>query len=225
MAYLDEGLATFREQWKAKHPKAVVYWIADSNHSQNPDVSQHAPDRESSKPGEDKGEVDAVDVMPGNGVTEADLTELFTGLHKSRDPRVLYVIYKRQIFSSVTRPWEIRPHTGDYHAHVHIGVNDNFDRNTAKWSWEPMAAQQWKTADLPTGSKLPTELTFGMEDAGFEGYDHIVRAQALLNLHHRADPLDLDGVYGANTAAKVRKVFGGNGRTITFGNLRKLHGI
>lgn len=225
MAYLDEGLANFREQWKAKYPKATVYWVADDAHSQNPDVSQHAPDRGGSKPGDDKGEVDAVDVMPGNGVTDAALTELFEGLHREKDPRVLYVIYKRQIFSSVTRPWVIRSYSGNYHGHVHISVNDNFDKNTTKWDWEKELSEKAHKLVTVKDARLPESLVFGMDDDGYSGMNHVSRAQALLNYLDRKDPLDIDGVYGAYTVKKVKTVFGGTGRVLTLANLRKLHGI
>lgn len=225
MAYLDEGLDRFRTQWRKDHPGAIVYWIADDAHSQNPDVSQHAPDRGGSKPGDDKGEVDAVDVMPGNGVTKADLRELFEGLHRERDPRVLYVIHEDEIFSSVVQPWKVRPYSGDYHGHVHISVNDNFDKNTAHWEWEKELSEKAHKLITVTGAKLPESLVFGMEDTGYTGYNHVSRAQALLNYLDRKNPLDIDGVYGAYTTQKVKKVFGGNGRTLTLENLRKLHGI
>lgn len=223
MAYLDEGLAQFRAQWKKKFPNAVVYWVADDNHSQNPDVSQHAPDDGGSKPGDDKGEVDAVDVMLGNGVTQTDLQLLFFGLRQQRDPRLLYAIYEDAIVSSVTMPWIVRDYGGKFHTHVHISVNDNFDKNITPWEWE----LNQKTRKLVTvdNAKLPESLVFGEEDAAFTGYDHIVRAQALLNVLDRPKPLDLDGVFGANTVQKAKKVFGGTGRTLTLAHLRKLHGI
>lgn len=223
MAYLDEGLAKFREQWKAEHPGATVYWVADDAHSQNPDVSQHAPDRGGSKPGDDKGEVDAVDVMPGNGVTEAHLTELFEGLIREQDPRVLLVIHGNKIVSSVVEPWKVRPYSGHFHDHVHLSVNDNFDNNAKAWEWE-LSQKSRKFVTLANAS-LPESLAFGEEDAAYDGYNHVSRAQALLNYLDRPNPLDIDGVYGANTVQKVKKVFGGTGRIITLPNLRKLHGI
>lgn len=221
--YVDEGLATFIAGWKKKFPKATVYTIGDSNHSTDPDKSQHAPDTGGSKPGDDKGEVDAIDVMPGKGVTDADLQDLFDGLLASRDKRILYVIYKNKIFSSVVSPWKVRTHTGAYHGHVHLSVNDNFDNDKSPWNWERLVDREWEYTKV--GDTYLPALQFGDDDQSHTGWNHVGRAQALLNYFERKDPLDFDGVYGAYTRDKVKRVFGGNGMTLPIGDMRKLHGI
>ena len=199
--YLDEGLARFEREWKAAHPGAVVYSIGDSQHSTNPNVTQHAPDWGGSAPGDDKGEVDAVDVMPGNGVTAADLDELFEALIRSRDPRILYVIHHDVIVSSVVSPWTKRHYSGEFHDHVHLSVNDKYDANSSDWKWEAM---DWTYTTL--SGKLP-KMRKGDEDAAHSGWNHVGRAQALINwLEHTLPPLDADGVYGAKTAQKLAKV-------------------
>lgn len=221
--YLDEGLARFEREWKAEHPKAVVYKIGDTSHSANPDVSQHAPDRGGSLPGNDKGEVDAVDVMPGNGVTDKDLDDLCENLRKSRDKRIFYVIRRQRIFSSTVSPWEWRPYHGAYHGHAHISVNDNFDNNQSDWKWENVAARKITYVDVP-GVKLPL-LQFGDEDSAHDGWNHVVRTQALANALQPKNPLDLDGVYGAKTVVKLKNILGGDGKKLTLANMRRLHGV
>lgn len=215
---LDEGLTTFRSQWWAKHSKAIVYTIGDGNHSTNPRVTQHAPDDgESGGPGDTPGEVDAVDVMPGNGVDDDDLTGLFNDLVDSRDPRILMVIYGQTIVSSVVQPWKRRKYTGKKHGHVHLSVNDLYSANT----------RPWKIGDAVPAPPLIKEeagfpsFTYGDEDSRFTGYDGIKRFQVMCNWKDATLPdLDVDGVYGANTARKIARVMAGhdpstpNGRKI-----------
>lgn len=206
--YIDEGLNAFIREWKKAHPGAVVYTIGDENHSKDPDISQHAPDTGGKAPGDDKGEVDAGDVMPGKGVTRAHLLDLFHGLRRSRDKRILYVIFEDMIFSS--RPvdnyaaWEIRPYNGKFHSHVHLSVNDNFDNDQSDWKWEKLVAREIKYVEI--NGKIP-ELMLGDDAADISGFNHIIRAQALINLLDNSLPdLDIDGVYGAKTAKKLARV-------------------
>ncbi len=214
--YIDEGLQKFIRQWKAKHPQAVVYSIGDTAHSKDPDVSQHAP--------EPSGEVDAIDVMPGNGVTEQDLEDLFFGLHAQMDKRVLYVIYQRMIFSPIVSKGKIRTYNGDRHHHVHISVNDEFDNDQSDWYWEKMAQPTFEYQEFD--AKLPKKLMYGNDDAQFGGWNHVGRTQALLNfMDNKLPDLSIDGVYGANTVQKVKAVFGTAGKVLTFDQIRKLHGV
>lgn len=234
--YTDEGLARLDREWKAKHPGAVVYHIGDLNHSTNPDVSQHAPDRGGSQPGDDKGEVDGSDFMPGKGgVTEEDLDELAEGLRESRDPRILIVIRRQRIFSSKwvggVAPFTWRTYGGKYHGHTHVSVNDKFDNNQSDWKWEKVAA---RTRDrVKIDANLPVYLV-GDEDADWDGWDHISRAQALMNLLDGDLPdLDTDGVYGAKTAQKLARVLKdakvtgttSNGTKLGEAEWRRLYGI
>lgn len=198
--HLDEGLARFEREWKAAHPGAVIYKIGDSSHSQDPDVSQHAPDDGGSQPGDDKGEVDAVDVMPGKGgVTDKDLDDLAENLRKSRDPRILIVIRRNQIFSSVVQPWVWRPYKGKYHGHTHISVNDKFDNNQADWKWENPVARTVSFIDM--AGQLPV-LKVGDDDEILPGWNHVGRLQALLIF--QGVNIDIDGVYGAQTAGGLK---------------------
>lgn len=222
--YLDEGLGVFRRQWLAAHPGATVYTIGDDAHSKDPDVTQHAPDRGTSgRPGDSNGEVDAADVMPGKGVDAHDLRDLWEDLTRSRDPRILYVIYGRQIVSSVVQPWKIRPYSGTPHSHVHLSVNDNYASNTRPWSIGDVKV-------LPPRYDFSGKLggiQIGMEDDAFDGYDGIKRVQVLANHFERTLPsLDVDGVYGPVSARKVAKwLKDGNGKTIGLPEHRKIFGI
>ena len=221
---LDEGLGVFRRQWWGLHPGATIYTIGDGAHSQDPDVSQHAPDRGTSgRPGDSKGEVDAVDVMAGKGVTQAHLGDLFEELVDARDPRLLYSIYQDHIVSSVVQPWKVRPYSGKWHSHVHLSVNDNYRANQAPW----------KIGDVKVNAprfefvgKLPL-LQMGMEDDAFDGYNAVARMQLLANYVDNTVPdVDVDGVFGAKSAAKLRAVMkAGNGKTVGLAEWRKLLGI
>ncbi len=226
---LDEGLERLDQEWRAQHPGAVIYHIADGNHSQNPRVSQHAKDDgKSGGPGDTPGEVDASDFMPGKGgVTDEDLDELAEGLVRSRDPRILIVIRRQSIWSSYPvgnyPAWAKRPYSGKYHGHTHLSVNDKYASNKSDWKWEPVANE------IPMvkldGVWVP-QLKLGHDDAMDEGYNHVKRAQVLANwLDNKRVDLDVDGVYGAGTAAKFAAIFGGNGKALTTEQWRKLHGI
>lgn len=225
--YPDEGIQKLEEQWLTKFPNAVVYDIGDSAHSKDPRKSQHAPDDgKSGGPGDTKGEVDAKDFMPGKGVTERDLQQLFDDLHAGQDPRLLIVIYKNKIFSSVVAPWKIRSYSGKYHSHVHVSVNDKFENNQSTWKVLGMDKQPWKYKEVGDAAKLPEVLVRGMEDSAFTGYHHIMRIQALLSVQApKLEPLTLDGVYGNKTTAFVKHVFGGTGTTLTFEQICQLHGF
>lgn len=192
--HVDEGLAVLIGQWKAKHPGAVVYTIADNAHSTDPDVSQHAP--------EPSGEVDAADFMPGKGsVTMADLRELRDNLREERDPRLLYLIIDKQIVSS--RPvggypaWAIRPYGGKLHTHLHVSVNDLFARNTNPWDIDGKDDDVAREYTMRQIEGLMPELRLGDEDEdGKTAY--IWRAQRLLGV-------GADGVYGRVTSTALAK--------------------
>lgn len=228
--YFDEGLAKLEREWKAEHPKAVVYKIGDTSHSANPDVSQHAPDKGGSKPGDDKGEVDAADFMEGNGVTDNDLDELAEGLRLSRDKRILIVIRRQRMFSSYpmgkSEPFEWRPYSGKYHSHTHVSANDDFDNNQSDWHWEKLVGKKWKYVPVE-GVKLPEALRMSDEDQAFDDWNHIMRMQALLNLQNNKGlpRLDTDGVYGAKTVQMLKAIYGGDGKTMDIAVQRKLLGI
>lgn len=229
--FVDEGLAELEGEWKRAHPGAVVYTIGDEKHSTNPRDSQHAPDDgKSGGPGDTPGEVDALDFMAGHGVSAADLDELWDGLVRSRDPRILYVIHNRHIVSSVVEPWKVRPYTGkDPHTdHVHLSANDRYRDNESDWQWEARVERAKKYVSVATS--LPESLVKGDEDAAFSGWNHVARAQALANwLDSTLADVDTDGVYGPKSAAKFGRALNGKTagalNTLTTAQLKKLHGL
>lgn len=195
--HLDEGLNTLKTEWQTAHPGAVVYSIGDLSHQAEP--SDHNPEHQGSLPGQDEGEVDAADFMPsGGGVTMEILQDFRDALVSTRDKRLLYVIYRDQIISSVVSPWQMRKYNGTYHNHLHVSVNDLYDKNTSDWQWEKMMARTYTMISIST--KWP-ELRVGDEDqAG--GVQYIARVQANLNaIFHQT--LETDGVYGAKTSAGI----------------------
>jgi hypothetical protein len=220
--YVDEGLDRLIDEWKADHPGAVVGTIGDPNHSSDPDVTQHAPDDGGPAAGDDRGEVDGGDFMPGHGVTDDDLDDLFYNLAESRDPRILILIRRNKIVSSVVQPWKIRTYSGKYHHHTHVSVNDRFDANRADWHWENDVARtvKWDT----TSCDWP-QLQVGDEDPALKlPHAMVKRAQALANvLDYTLPALDCDGVYGANTARKVSKIMAASGRPPTAANGSRIH--
>lgn len=195
--HLDEGLVTLRAEWQKAYPGAVVYTIGDLRHQAEP--SEHNPEHQGSLPGQDEGEVDAADFMPsGGGVTMEILGEFRDALVATRDKRLLYVIYRDQIVSSVVSPWTVRKYNGTYHNHLHVSVNDLYDKNTSDWQWEKMMARTYTM--LPVSSKWP-ELRVGDEDKD-GGVQYIQRFQGILNAVFHQE-LVTDGVYGAKTAASL----------------------
>lgn len=222
--HVDEGLQVLIAEWKKAHPGAVVGTIGDAAHLSRD--SDHNPEPSGSEPGQDAGEVDAADFMQGNGVTDAHLDELFNELVDHRDPRILYIIRNRIIVSSVVQPWVKRPYGGsDPHTeHLHLSVNDRFDRNTATWNLGEADVQKVHDYTNISG-KLPN-LAFGMEDDQFSGYNAIHRMQAVLNYLDASVPdLDLDGVYGAETKRKVARVQKTDGSKVSATELAGILGI
>lgn len=222
---VDEGLAELIGEWKRAHPGAVVGTIGDAAHASRD--SDHNPEKAGPLPGQTAGEVDAADFMAGRGVTGGDLDQLFDGLARSRDPRILYVIHDRVIVSSVVQPWVRRPYRGsDPHTgHVHLSVNDRYRDNTSDWHWEALMARTLTMAEVTT--KLPEHLQLGDEDALWSGYNHVARAQALANWLDRSTPaIDTDGVYGPHTAVKFGRVFKtGRLDRLSLAQLKQLHGL
>lgn len=129
--YVDEGLQRLIGQWRVMHPGAIVGTLGDAAH-RNED-SEHNPEVHGPLPGQDTGEVDAGDFMPGNGVTIVDLADLRSRLLAGRDPRILYLIWHDIIVSSVVQPWVPRHYSGAWHNHLHVSVNDRYDNNPALW--------------------------------------------------------------------------------------------
>lgn len=181
--YLDPALTVLRGQLSARYPGVVIYTIGDEAHSSK--VSDHNPDPD--------GSVDAIDVMLGPKFSRADANNVVRALVKSRDRRIKYIIWDRQIISAGDWVWRkyygSNPHTD----HPHISRNDNHLRDLSLW-------------DITTERRIMQYTTFeasmpllkqGDSDAEYDGYNMIGRAQELLGLA-------ADGEYGPKTAAAIK---------------------
>jgi hypothetical protein len=116
---LAGSLVTLRAQINSRWPRrdrSSDGSIGDEAHAAR--QSDHNPNR--------RGVVCAIDIThdPVNGPSGGWLAEALRG---ARDPRIAYVIWNRQIFSSSIKPWQWRPYTGSnpHTKHVHISVRDD----------------------------------------------------------------------------------------------------
>lgn len=128
-------------QINAAHParsKAADGAIGDIAHSTT--VSEHNPDR--------NGVVRARDFThdPDHGF---DAHAMADALIASRDPRILYVISRGRIASSVVQPWKWRTYTGsnrhDHHAHVSVVGDPSLYDSVRPWTIidrKPQPAQE-----------------------------------------------------------------------------------
>lgn len=122
--FVDVGLAMLIRMWRLLHPNAIVGTIGDEAHT----YGEHIPEAD--------GSVDAADFMKGNGVTDAMLSWLANTLATYRDKRLLYIIWQQRIFSNNNgaSAWAWRSYSGDYHDHVHVSVNDNYESDNSPWN-------------------------------------------------------------------------------------------
>lgn len=114
---LAKALEKLRQQMNEASPQRSRKsdgTIGDVAH-QKAGTSDHLPNA--------TGVVTALDITndPENG---CDAKEIAENLRWARDHRIKYVIFARQIFSSLIKPWVWRPYTGiNPHAtHVHVSV-------------------------------------------------------------------------------------------------------
>lgn len=214
--HVDRGLETLVTQEKQKHPGMVVGTIAGGGHTTT--NTDHVPDPDDKA---DPHGVDAADFMIGPHFTAADAESLFQALLSHRDPRIAYVIHNRRIFSSTVSPWIVRKYTGTSNPHtieLHISVNDKHVRGNSPWD---LGGKVYKYTELQ-GYGLPV-LTAGMDDADYDGYNAVTRAQALLNL--QGQKLTVDGIYGPKMTAAVKAEYGGDGKKIDIPIWVKLAGL
>jgi hypothetical protein len=214
--YVDKGLGTLIAQVKQANPGMVVGTIAGGGHVATWPATDHAP--------EPDGSVDAGDFMVGSKFTEAEADAFVAALVAHKDRRIAYVIWKRRIVSSRMvdgrAAWEWRRYNGDdpHTGHVHVSVNDKHESDNSAWN---LGGKMYKYEELK-GYGLPI-LTAGMDDADYDGYNGVVRAQALLNVQGQA--LKLDGVYGPKMVAAAKAELGGDGKRIDTADWVKLAGL
>ena len=111
---LAASLATLRREITNRWPNTTIWTIGDPAHAAR--ASDHNPNAQ--------GVVCAIDVV---GRTQA--TALWNQLLASRDPRIKYLIFNRQIVSATNQPWTVRPYTGTngHLTHLHISVGRGTD--------------------------------------------------------------------------------------------------
>lgn len=192
--YVDKGLAQLNVQMRKRYPGIVIGTIGDKNHKP---PSQHIPEAD--------GSVDACDYMIGAKFPPAEAARLFRTLRAGRDRRILYAIYDRKIFSSVTQPWKLRDYQGDdpHTGHLHLSVNDLHEQDGSPWRLEARTVVMTNIV-----GSLPV-LKYGDDDDDL-GHAWVRRVQLLRGLTP-------DGIYGPKTAAAIRQLMsrhGDDGRTV-----------
>ncbi len=180
--------------------------VADRRHDQiNPD-SDHSPDND--------GNVRALD-WGGPLDFLADTTE---AIRRSRDPRTLYVIHDRRMYSSYSAhgyaPYTWRPYRGvnGHLTHAHLSVvSDHRGEQTQPWT----ITLEQEPPDMPF---LPLKLGDGEGDRVHKRSD-VAAIQAVLNRAYTLmPPLTTDGIYGEKTARAIRTHLDGDGSSF-YGNL------
>jgi hypothetical protein len=116
---IAKSLDKLRSQVNAAAPhrsKASDGWIGDKAHFKKGSASDH-------NPWVDGGVVTALDIThdPARG---CDAEAIAEALIQSKDKRIKYIIWDRQIVSSTKSPWKWRTYTGanPHNKHVHISV-------------------------------------------------------------------------------------------------------
>lgn len=131
MAYRrSHATARFRQEidrhWPARS-KTSDGWIGDAAHRSR--KSDHNPNS--------AGVVQAEDITNHNGLGSV----LWEHLLRSRDPRIKYVIFNYQMFSSYpsggVAPWTPRPYNGSnpHATHLHLSVQDDSSLYDDASSW------------------------------------------------------------------------------------------
>lgn len=132
---VDKGLNVLLAQINAAAPsrsKASDGSVGDPDHQAR--TSDHNP--EPSAGDNPPNQVDARDFThdPAHG---ADMAVVAESIRLSKDVRVRYVIWHDRIFYSTARngykAWAWQPHTGTYHHHLHVSVNDVHNDETQPW--------------------------------------------------------------------------------------------
>lgn len=185
---LAKSLDRLRAQVNAKWPardKSSDGTIGDEAHSAR--LSDHNPDRD--------GVVKACDIThdPGGGCDAGILAGV---LLASRDPRIKYIIWNRQICagSDGPSPWVWRKYTGsnphNHHVHISVKADKWFFDDTRDWAMPGEARPSVPSAPAPARPSRPTLLR------GSTGND-VRDLQKLLKIED-------DGMFGPKTEAAVK---------------------
>jgi hypothetical protein len=180
---LAKSLETLRKQINEKYPnrsKVSDGTIGDTAHSSR--TSDHNPNS--------RGDVCAFDLThdPKNGV---DCNKIAAALITGRDKRIKYLIWNRQICSSVTAPWRWRTYTGSnpHTKHLHISVGNDYN-NSTEWDLDLDAEKIYPNPEI---------VEFG--DKGFA----VSKAQTVLAELGFLDKTDVDGIFGRKTETAVKQ--------------------
>lgn len=189
---LARSLETLRDQINKLAPgrsKASDGTIGDAAHSSR--TSDHNPDS--------RGVVCALDLThdPEDGMDAQVLADVLVA---SRDPRIKYIIWNKQIVSPTTSPWKWRKYTGanPHTKHVHISVNGATVLADDVRPWAVPGAVPPPTGHPVTQPKRPTL------QQGASGTS-VIELQQLLG------GLVADGHFGPKTLAKVKQFQAGAG--------------
>jgi hypothetical protein len=181
---LAKSLEVLRAEIKARYPQATIYTIGDPAHAAR--ASDHNPNA--------AGVVCAIDVMQGNGV---DLAALSEEIRARKHIAGKYLIYNRRI-AKASEGWVWRAFSGDAHTdHIHVSVGVGPDgQSTGPYD----NTDPWLTGGDDMFCKY-----------GDRG-EAVKRLQlALLRLDSKA-LTSADGIYGDATATAVKRMLGGDGR-------------
>ena len=183
MTRIARSIEVLTAEVHARSPKTTIYHYDDTPQLD----SDHDPNA--------SGVVCAADIMQGNGL---DLAALSEEIRARRHPAGKYVIYSRRI-ASATRDWVWRPYYGSnpHTDHIHVSVGVGPDGHS-------------------TGDYDNTEPWLLEGDDMFCKYGDKGEAVKLLQLRLlRLDPKALggttaDGGYGDKTATAVKALLGGS---------------
>lgn len=208
MARLAPSLVRLRDEVNARWPnrdKTSDGWIGDARHATR--RSDHNPDA--------NGIVRAIDIdedLDGDTRdTGRDAWSLAETLRISRDPRIKYVIYEGQMFSSYASggvpAWTWRPYAGGnkHLSHIHVSIlpTAKAAEDTSPWLPGPLAAPPPRT--LQKGGtcmvKLPV-LRHGDKGGDVKSLQVLLVSKA----GQYVGPKGPDGVFGRATDSAVRNV-------------------
>ena len=163
---IAESLEKLRKQLNALYPnrsKASDGGIGDAAHASR--SSDHNPWFKDSK---GIGIVTARDFThdPANGL---DCHKLAQTLIESRDPRIKYIIWNKQILSSKQQPWKWRPYSGinahKHHLHISVMPEAKFYDDASDWNLSPASTPNIP-ASVPTPATAEQSADFYVVKAG-----------------------------------------------------------
>lgn len=195
---LARSLEVLRDEIRARHPGTTVWTIGDQAHASG--WSDHNPTS--------AGVVCAIDVLGDRGL---DLGWFAEQVRRGNHPALKYVIFNRKIAS---RGGGWRTYTGSNphstHVHVSVGVGPDgrssgpYD-NTAPWG-------------IATSGGMSMLCKHGDKGPAVQAMQEMI-----LEAGGRLPKYGADGGYGDETAAGLKSVIGGDGKTYGPKQYRLLH--